>query len=57
MTDCSKLLSVKNNEDKDVFMNVNGTPIYFSEDWNVGIGGGECDRYTRTSGTCCVQCA
>uniref|UniRef100_A0A7S2PT78 Calmodulin-lysine N-methyltransferase n=1 Tax=Leptocylindrus danicus TaxID=163516 RepID=A0A7S2PT78_9STRA len=30
----------ENDEDKQVFMDVNGRPIYFSEDWNVGIGGG-----------------
>lgn len=36
-------ISQQNSDDdgaKEVFLTITGTPIYFSEDWNTGIGGG-----------------
>ena len=32
--------STSNSSSKSPFITIDGTPIYFSEDWDTGIGGG-----------------
>jgi 2-polyprenyl-3-methyl-5-hydroxy-6-metoxy-1,4-benzoquinol methylase len=36
----SENASHKNRDDQKAFLHINDTPVYFQEDWDIGIGGG-----------------